>query len=149
MYSGCLTQFAQYPTSFQEKHGHLEGCKKREANKSMINIYPNIAKHRPRTIDIRHAKPGRGCVVGSWWKGGTWNEGPNSRGFYTHYHGNPQPSFLAVMTHILRPKPFIFHGFGVQRYKDCFLTGGMSLSPICPQYFGSWSTLAHIVKNFC
>ena len=32
------------------------------------------------------------------------------------YHGNPKPLFLGVMTHILRPKTFIFHGFGVQRY---------------------------------
>ena len=31
-----------------------------------------------------------------------------------NYHGNPQPSFLGVITHILRFKTFIFHGFGVQ-----------------------------------
>ena len=30
------------------------------------------------------------------------------------YHGNPQPSFLGVITHILGVKTFIFHGFGVQ-----------------------------------
>ena len=30
-------------------------------------------------------------------------------------HGNPRPSFLGVITHILGPKTFIFHGFGVQR----------------------------------
>ena len=30
--------------------------------------------------------------------------------------GTPKPSFLGVMTHILRAfKTFIFHGFGVQR----------------------------------
>ena len=31
------------------------------------------------------------------------------------YHGNPKPSFLGVMTHILSKTTFIFHGFGVQR----------------------------------
>ena len=31
----------------------------------------------------------------------------------TKYHGNPKPSFLGVITHILGVKPFIFHGFGV------------------------------------
>ena len=29
------------------------------------------------------------------------------------YHGNPQPSFLGVITHILEFKTFIFHRFGV------------------------------------
>ena len=36
-------------------------------------------------------------------------------GSTTDYHGNPQPSFFAVITHILGGgKTFIFHGFGVQ-----------------------------------
>ena len=30
----------------------------------------------------------------------------------TFHHGNPQPSFLGVITHILGCKTFIFHGFG-------------------------------------
>ena len=32
------------------------------------------------------------------------------------YHGNPKPSFLGCITHILGCKTFIFHGFGVQGY---------------------------------
>ena len=31
-----------------------------------------------------------------------------------NYHGNPKPSFLGGITHILGCKTFIFHGFGVQ-----------------------------------
>ena len=34
----------------------------------------------------------------------------------TDYHGNPKPSFLGVITHILGCKTFIFYGFGVQGY---------------------------------
>ena len=34
----------------------------------------------------------------------------------SYYHGNPQPSFLGVITHILGCKTFIFHGFGVPGY---------------------------------
>ena len=33
------------------------------------------------------------------------------------HHGNPQPSFLGVITHNLGCKTFIFHSFGVQGYK--------------------------------
>ena len=32
------------------------------------------------------------------------------------YHGNPQPSFLGGVTHILGMNTIIFHGFGVQGY---------------------------------
>ena len=31
-----------------------------------------------------------------------------------NHHGNPKPSFLGCITHILGCKTFIFHGFGVQ-----------------------------------
>jgi len=33
------------------------------------------------------------------------------------FHGNPKPSFFGVITHILRCKTFIFHGFWVQGFK--------------------------------
>ena len=42
--------------------------------------------------------------------------GPNMRRFLVicTIHGNPKPSFLGVITHILGCKTCIFHGFGVQ-----------------------------------
>ena len=39
-------------------------------------------------------------------------EDPNL--FLTQGHGNPQPSFLGGITHILGMKTLIFHGFGVE-----------------------------------
>ena len=46
---------------------------------------------------------------------------------YTVHHGNPQPSFLGVITHNLGCKTFIFHGFGVQGMNDSGLFPSFSL----------------------
>jgi len=57
-------------------------------------------------------------------------------------HGNPKPSFLGVMTHILGCKTFIFHGFGVQRWwiQRCFEFAPGSLG----KFYLIW--LPHIFK---
>ena len=61
------------------------------------------------------------------------------------YHGNPQPSFLGVITHNLGCKTFIFHGFGVQRYmvhRDAYRSQTEINLFFCPE---SWDF--HLVKK--